>query len=532
MTYRTSWYNLSGNLETSGGLESYSVSPSSKKVEVFFDFNPATMMTFDKANFMLVDHHRIYRNEGSGYNLVGTYPIYFKLSANIDDTVTSLTVADIKGMTFTDNFYIVFDDTGEICEATSITGSVITIVRAQKNTTKSLHIADTIIYIFSVFDNVPTANLGQACPVKNDYIPVAKYIDHAQERFLCANSQAYPSRMWWSSYNPDTKGGDEDLILISTSEGLGPNFQDVGKDDGSNLNGFVAYINNNLYFIKDRSFWFITGDMDSRALLRFDGSTGGASHKTIVQIPGGFLFLGMDGIFFFNGTRLVNMSKFKIPKTIQAINWAYAYLSHAVYYPKYGEVWFFVPSGTSTVCNQTIVLNVLLSDFTHENGPKCWSIFDWAMSSSTKVIDQNGNPVIHAGDNSGNLLLLDDTNADNGASINAYIQMKNNGMVVRFMRRWISIIENHKGFRRILTDFFRKGNWNITVTFYTDTNTSGTSYTINCDPSVKGSIRDIDKTSIDDRGHYLSIKFSNAGINTPVQIFNYMLHFKEHKIRG
>jgi hypothetical protein len=525
--YRSTWYNLDSGLETSGGLESTSVISSANNIEVFFDFNLDSQITKGKADAidtsgvqtgLGVSHHRLYRKDGTAnYLLQGTYPIYFTLDGSITDAVTACNIDDLKSMPLTQNFYVIVDEEIILVTAGSVTGtSWAVITRGQKGTTATLHDDASTMYLFSIIDDTATASLGTTiCPIKNDFVPVAKYITDHKERLLLGNSSEYPSRFWYSSFN-EFGNGDEDLILED-------NYYDVHKDDGTTLNGITIH-SDNLILGKNRSSSYFAGDMDTGSMLEFNNHLGIEAHKTIVNYQNGFFSLCRAGITYAYGQKVVNLTKSFIPNLIMNINWPYAYKSHGQYLEKYQELWMFVPTGTDTDCKTAYVLNTQLSDLTDENKPKCWYKFSFPsyITSSALIVDTNGDDKLWTATSNlsttNQINLQDDTNADAGTTITSYIEKIHAGEP-----------EYHKKYRRVITDMMgQSSNTNIVL----GTDTGDGSYTnANINQNFAGRNPKITSLAAE-RGLFLRAKWTNANASVRMRIFGFRCDFKLHKVRG
>lgn len=82
------------------------------------------------------------------------------------------------------------------------------------------------------------------------------------------------------------------------------------------------------------------------------------SNKSIVEYKGMFFWVGTDGFYNYNG--VVN----PVPNTISMdyffdnLNQTYSAKVFGVRFKRYNEIWWFYPSGNSTICNRAIIYNV------------------------------------------------------------------------------------------------------------------------------------------------------------------------------
>ena len=169
-TYRTTWcgYDWQENdvvlYESSGGLQSSSIVATTDKINVYFPTG-SEFLPREKAEYLGITHHRLYRKEGSNqFLLQGTYPVYFILDGKMASGDLTFVVDDLKDCPSAENIWVMVND--EIMEVTTITAATrtLTVSRGVKGTNARIHIDDSVVYVLGVVDNVLTANLGVPPP--------------------------------------------------------------------------------------------------------------------------------------------------------------------------------------------------------------------------------------------------------------------------------------------------------------------------------------------------------------------------------
>ncbi len=516
--YKTSWYDTVADLETTTGQASNITYPRLMKVEVCFDFT-SSQITQQKADLLPVNRHRVYRKDGSAeYKLQGTYPIYWELSGNVGVSDTTLLITDNEDMadpgTGAETFYIKANE--EIMQVTDINvvdngdGTKTTtwsVIRARKGTTAETHDAADHIYLYSIIDNTASASLGVTPPTTNAYIQKAHLMTNYKGRLILANSDNYPSRLWYSSFL-DT-GADEDVIEDTS-------WYDIRKNDGTQIRAIGVY-NDNLFVMKDSSISYLQGDMDNPNLIDFSTTIGCSASKSVVEYYNGLLFLSREGIMYLLGQQIINLTTNWIPEIIASINWEYAHLSAGVYFEKYNEYWLAIPTGSYQVPNKIIVMNTALSDMISPYSAKSFAIFDIQANVLRAVHDSIGDDILLAGQENGHLSLMDSGTDDNGTAISSYFVTKS----------WNIGNDYHTKFRRIITDLEQTGSGVGQVTYTTDTGITGT-YNIDLTGSNRvPHIGSFNKTC----GHSMKARYDNVA-GSKVKVYNITVDLKPHKIRS
>jgi len=147
--------------------------------------------------------------------------------------------------------------------------------------------------------------------------------------------------------------------------------------------------------------------LDALVRVSFQGSSGGGyfnywrydtisgrmsvlSKNSIIEYDGVYFWVGVDRFFTYNGVVQELPNDTNLNYFFDNLNQNYRSKVFAVKVPRYGEIWWFYPTGTNTECNAAVIYNV------REN---CW--YD-AMISRTagQEPDIFPNPVMTGGENS------------------------------------------------------------------------------------------------------------------------------------
>ena len=82
------------------------------------------------------------------------------------------------------------------------------------------------------------------------------------------------------------------------------------------------------------------------------------SANSVVEYDGVYYWLGFDRTLMFNGSVREVPNPLNNQWFFNNLNWTYRNKIWGTKIPRYGEIWWFFPKGTSTVCNWALVLNV------------------------------------------------------------------------------------------------------------------------------------------------------------------------------
>jgi len=82
------------------------------------------------------------------------------------------------------------------------------------------------------------------------------------------------------------------------------------------------------------------------------------SSNAVVEMDGVFYWMGVDRFYLYNGTVKVLPNDKNLNYLFDNINYTQRQKVWATKVPRYNEIWFFYPRGTSTECNDAIIYNV------------------------------------------------------------------------------------------------------------------------------------------------------------------------------
>jgi hypothetical protein len=97
------------------------------------------------------------------------------------------------------------------------------------------------------------------------------------------------------------------------------------------------------------------------AIFRFDqvaGETSVLSSSAVIEYDGVVYWISVDRFLMYNGIVRELPNDMNINHFFDNLNWTYRQKVWAMKVPRFGEIWFFYPSGTSTECNAAIIYNV------------------------------------------------------------------------------------------------------------------------------------------------------------------------------
>lgn len=99
----------------------------------------------------------------------------------------------------------------------------------------------------------------------------------------------------------------------------------------------------------------------STAIFRFDTVSDQSSilsSSGVIEYDGLFFWPGVDRFLVYNGTVRELPNDMNINYFYDNLNWTYRQKVYATKVPRYGEIWWFYPRGTSTECNDAIIYNI------------------------------------------------------------------------------------------------------------------------------------------------------------------------------
>jgi hypothetical protein len=485
-------------------------------MEVYFD--QLHGISKAKADQLLLTHHRLYRlntADATGYQLVGAWPIY----CTLEDSMTSaqltlvtegnLNIADfVHGVGGAEGFWIKIDE--EIMFVSTVSGLTWTVTRAQKGTTAAAHDAQKPIYTLSITDNVAYASLGNNSPVDNDIVGPCRFLTTYSGSLIVGGLVAYPNRINYTGFDSELLMEDADIIKEDS-------WHDINPNDGDELRAGATF-QNSLFLFKERSSYYIAGDIDADIplILPYDTRHGATGQKALVQYQQGMFSLSRSGILYWTQGNVANISFKNIQPFMDTINWKYAEKSAAVILYDRDELWVTVPTATATTPDKTIVFNIRRSSLS-ENTDKAFTLFNFGRNSLKNYVTSTGSSGIMGGASTG-LRREDYGTADGSSDISSYFVTKDYHFGFPLVKK----------FRRLVMDHYGKTNGQTVLQYSID----GGAYTTASTTDYATASRTYTGVSISGQGKRIKFKFtSSAAGKLLTKIFSFILDFKTGKIR-
>jgi hypothetical protein len=224
-----------------------------------------------------------------------------------------------------------------------------------------------------------------------------KYIDVNQNVMFMSGFSNTPSTVWFSEV------GEPEVIDPEN------NFE-VRTNDGDRIIGHRTY-NGNIIVFKTTSFHKVIGaDPSDFQLVELSLEFGCLSNQAIVEYNEKLVWLDKKGIIQYDGASWRCISD-SIEEVFRSMNLNAAYeKAVAVHYKYRNQIWFGIPTGSSTENNLTVVWDYLLDAWTFFEGYNP-SMFAWAQGNLTK-------PTVWYGTYSGKIAFHNESfYGDNGAGI-------------------------------------------------------------------------------------------------------------------
>ena len=201
-----------------------------------------------------------------------------------------------------------------------------------------------------------------------------KYVETFQGRGVFMNfgggTDSVGSTTWESHFALSDYGNPESFTLpAAPTDGF---LAEVGVRDGQVITGGKTIHNpatnqENLIIFKNRSTYQVTGnsalidDADAFQVIRINGNYGAINNRCIVEVGSDVLAFNRFGITSFTGsTNSGNIQPNPINSdlvkdTIATLNTTAEDQCWAIHLPQRREVWFFMPTGSSTQCDTALV---------------------------------------------------------------------------------------------------------------------------------------------------------------------------------
>jgi hypothetical protein len=223
---------------------------------------------------------------------------------------------------------------------------------------------------------------------------------HKEKLFTVPKSE--PSTLRWSdSFQPETWQS--------------VNYWDVKKGDGDVITNLSQYLSE-LAVFKRRSLHVLRGtNLDDFGLDEVDSRTGCVGPFAAVSYGPYLYFVSDEGICVFNGTRVFNLSRERIPDFWKSINKEYLHRAAAGVWD--GLIWFALPEGGSSYNN---VVLVYVPPEEGAVGGKFW-VWRGINASCFQVYDDGTRLLFYSGDSTAGYVNQQDVGTDDfGSPIEAY----------------------------------------------------------------------------------------------------------------
>jgi hypothetical protein len=340
--------------------------------------------------------------------------------------------------------------------------------------------------------------------------PNGKYLLYYKNHMYMAGDPNAPYRLYMSAQGDPTTWPA--LNYIDFPDGMG------------GITG-LAQLGDSIIIFKEMGVYILKGSDPSNYVVvtTFSGQRGAVSHRSIVRIPNGLLFLARDGVWLFDGKKFELISD-KIQGSVN--QWNQSQLQSAVAFEYDHKYWLSVPEGTGqTTNNYTYVFSYLYGWWTRYNIPM------QACASFSAP-----NPTPYFADTNGNLMQAENGDSDNGAAIDAYLVTKNYDF---------GSPAHLKSFKQIfMFAQATSANYNLTMTFIEDFGASvkTTTLPLPYQQSTKwgqfqwglanwggsGAIAST-STNVPGQARYLQFKVENNGANQPFTFLGWIVRYKVKK---
>lgn len=327
-----------------------------------------------------------------------------------------------------------------------------------------------------------------------------------------------------AAFDPDITTGTYQILKPNANPG---DAFDVNNADGQSVTAIKTYAENlviwktgSIFQIQGSTNAAIVSSPDPFRVVPVSTSTGAINQDSITPIKNDILFVNEFGV---NALSLVDrlvqpVATQLLSNKIQPLidNWNIDQLNDcfSVHHRAKTQVWFFVPSTSSSVQND----KVLVLDYELSN----WSVRDGFVGAAG--FNYKNKPLI--GDYAGALWNHDTGTSYNGAAIESYLTTP-----------WLSLDDNYTTNKHILwmnLTYVKYGDWDIDLDIGINFRTSIRNKSVNISPGGATGIWDATAwdnsefggTEVDTvklsggfgTGHTFNFKFSNNGIDEPYLI--------------
>lgn len=239
-----------------------------------------------------------------------------------------------------------------------------------------------------------------AAPILGTYtlIPSCLFGVTDGNRLVTAGNPTLTARVWLSVVlGTLNKGDDERTLNTTTTKG----YIDLNEKDGGKLTGVGGPINGTILAFKYRQIWklvptgVVAAPYTARLMTNAAGAVNSASVVLAEDMAGNpcVYFISPRGIYRYSlVSGLEYMGRDVEDQWLgrngkSKVNLDATMVSHAVYYPKLGQVWFYVATGASNSPNVKLVLDIKKANKRDEFGVRGgWSIHDGSSADCSTAV--------------------------------------------------------------------------------------------------------------------------------------------------
>ena len=216
--------------------------------------------------------------------------------------------------------------------------------------------------------NGTTAASASGWPVSDgvNSFDTPKYIEQHQNRLVSAGFEDYPDHVIFSDFGdaevytqPATKATDSFIVEVAPGDGGFITGMRSIPIPNSNDDILVVFKTRGIYAIVGRSGW--VGDPDAYKVVRINADFGAFNNRCVVQVGQDLFALNEYGVVSYTSANAsgtiqplgVNVNR--VRDVIERINLNVVQKSWAIHLVDRREIWFGVPTGSSTTVNEFIV---------------------------------------------------------------------------------------------------------------------------------------------------------------------------------
>jgi len=286
----------------------------------------------------------------------------FTLSATIGGSAIATIVNSLSGLTFSaplnigltigTNYFIIATNnaTTFTLSATAGGGAVTTV----QNVTTGLTFTTGNFYDVEISNNATgtgsvTLTFNNQVSVSGGVVVLHPYIFVYGNNGLIRNSAAGDSTDWASSEANETNASSTKIV------------QGLPVRGGSNSPSGLFWSLDSLIRVSYNPTQVSTGTGISQLYWRYDiisSQSSIMSSQSVIEYDGIYYWCGVDRFLLYNGTVQEIPNTFNQNHFFDNLNYAQQQKVYVSKVPRFGEIWWFYPRGTSEECNDAIVYNV------------------------------------------------------------------------------------------------------------------------------------------------------------------------------